>query len=1059
MSGICPAIAQEDSTPATPPNQWTLDSAMEHLQMYPNDAYLQYVTMQLAAREGVEKEFSQRILSITNSSRPEWRRRVDGVNLFSLFTGTLAIQESLQLEAMANGPVNAREGREDDVTPNGGIPTTDVLASELQGPSTKSHPWKEMLGDKPRKFSPLANYIPEDQSYIRFQSVSKLLEVLSLSDQWGAHLISQSNRKAYSTNVADELMSQLALETNDLMKPFYDLVVKEFAATGNDLYLTRGSDLTLLFRYQQPVVFKAQMETFLKNAAKRNANAVRGKGTYKGVQYESLTSPDRKVNVYFADVGDDLHLRSNSLVALQRVIDTFQGGPESRRASLADSDEFAYIRTLMPLGAKEEDGLIYLSDPFIRRLTGPVLKLTERRRVLCYNHLRMLSHACALYESEQGVPPKTIADLIEKEALPEGFGNGRFACPSGGTYKLDENGQTGVCSHHGRIGSLKPCCEIAVEKVSDSEAKLYKEFVTSYERYWRTFFDPIAIRVSVQPEEYRMETIILPLINNSIYQGMAATLGGKTTPLDTSPVPDRNIFSMAFQIDKQGLLRRSGWQPPAPDQYADAQSPEYLFTVSTERMKQIAIAMHNYHNAHQSFPPVSSTTTQGKQLLSWRVHLLPLIGQNELYKQFHLNEPWSSPHNRKLIGKIPDIYSIPGEKKAEGRSCYQVVVGEKTLFTGEKDGVKIRETTDGTSNTVLFVDTKIKDAVIWTRPDDIKANDNQLAEKLLGKYDRRSLIAMADGSIRAVNDDIGKQTLKNAITRNGGEVLRRFGTRTGIRNRNRSGFGYWLTNVRDGQVDQKIAYDFVTKGLKDQIGFHVYDSEPTFDFQLTRFLGQMLGSFSNRSSFDDDFIPIFMLVASLNSPVYVSMPLDDVDATDRFVEHLDDLLAPVARRTVSTGWFQTENDFYKIPIGENVLARTECVSLGPIKWRFFWARIEDQLYVASKPEVLHDLAKLHANGVKGTNDATSSAHAMIRIRPENWNQTLSNFQLGWAENHRQACLDNIGRLSSLTNAAVPNRGASQIEHRAEKLYGLNFYCPCGGKYHQHGDMPIGCKQN
>ncbi len=1051
LAGLRPAMAQDAEEGVKPSAQWTLDTAMKHLEMYPNDTYLQYVTMQLAKREGVEQEFAKKIASTLNSSNPEWRRRADGVNLFSLFTGTLAIQESLQLEAMADGPVNARNGRRNLPSGNADVTQQNVLVSTLQGPTTKSHPWKEMLGNQPRKTSPLASYIPEDQYYIRFQSVSKLLEVLALSDQWGAHLMSQSNRKAYASNVDEELLTQLALDTNDLLKPFYDLVVKEIAATGNDLYLTRGSDITLLFRYQQPVVFKAQLDTFLAKAAKAHDKAVRDQGTYKGIKYESLTSPDRKVNVYSVFVGEDLHLRSNSLVGLKRVIDTFQGEPKTRRASLADSDEFAYIRTLMPLGAKEEDGLIYLSDPFIRRLTGPELKLTERRRVLCYNHLRMLSHACALYESEQGASPQSIEDLIEKKALPVDFGKTKLACPSGGTYKLSEDGRTGICSHHGRIGSLKPCCEIAVEKVSDEEARLYKEFVTAYERYWRTFFDPIAIRVSVQPEEYRMETIILPLINNSIYQGMAATLGGKTTPLETAPVPKRNIFSMSFQIDKQGLLQKSGWQPPVPDQQADAQSPEYLFEVSTQRMQQIGIAMHNYHDAHKSFPPVASTDAEGHQLLSWRVHLLPYLNQNELYQQFHLDEPWSSPHNRKLIGKIPNIYAITGEKKAEGRTSYQVVVGEQTLFTGGKNGVKIRETTDGTSNTVLFVDSNVADAVIWTRPDDVKASDKRLTEIILGKYNQKSLIAMADGSIRSVNNGLEKQTLEHAITRNGGEVLQNFGTRTNLRNRNRSGFVYWLTHVRDGQVDKKLAYDFVTKGIKNQIGFHVYDSEQTFDFQLTRFLGQMLGSFSNRNNFNDDFIPVFMLVASLNSPVYVSLPLEDVEVTDRFLDHLDDLLAPVARKTVSTGWFRTENDFYKIPVGENVLARTECISLGPIKWRFFWARIENQLYIASKPEVLHDLAKLHAEGVRGSNDPASSAHAMIRIRPENWNQTLSNFQLGWAENHRQACLDNVGRLSSLKNAVVAKQGTNLIEQRAEQLYGLDFYCPCGGKYHQHGE--------
>ena len=48
------------------------------------------------------------------------------------------------------------------------------------------------------------------------------------------------------------------------------------------------------------------------------------------------------------------------------------------------------MRTLYEKDAAEEDAFIYLSDAFIRELVGPVKKITERRRMLCYNHLRML---------------------------------------------------------------------------------------------------------------------------------------------------------------------------------------------------------------------------------------------------------------------------------------------------------------------------------------------------------------------------------------------------------------------------------------------------------------------------------------------------------------------------------------------------------------------------------------------------------------------------------------------------------------------------------------------
>ena len=77
-----------------------------------------------------------------------------------------------------------------------------------------------------------------------------------------------------------------------------------------------------------------------------------------------------------------------------------------------------------------------------------------------------------------------------------------------------------------------------------------QEFVTEYSQYWRRYFDPIAIRLQVTPKQYRAETIILPLIDNSIYTGMATSLGGEPEPLDALPVPEKNIFSVAVRLEQ-----------------------------------------------------------------------------------------------------------------------------------------------------------------------------------------------------------------------------------------------------------------------------------------------------------------------------------------------------------------------------------------------------------------------------------------------------------------------------------------------------------------------------
>src|SRR5581483_6054987 len=108
-------------------------------------------------------------------------------------------------------------------------------------------------------------------------------------------------------------------------------------------------------------------------AEKEHKDAKRKSDEYLGVKYEYLTTPERDLHVYSAYPEANLHVRSNSKAAFFRVLEAIKGKTADGKAvtRLGDTKEFAYIRTLMPHGAREEDGFIYLSDPFIRRIVGP----------------------------------------------------------------------------------------------------------------------------------------------------------------------------------------------------------------------------------------------------------------------------------------------------------------------------------------------------------------------------------------------------------------------------------------------------------------------------------------------------------------------------------------------------------------------------------------------------------------------------------------------------------------------------------------------------------------
>ena len=84
--------------------------------------------------------------------------------------------------------------------------------------------------------------------------------------------------------------------------------------------------------------------------------------------------------------------------------------------------------------------------------------------------------------------------------------------------------------------------------------------------------------------------------------------------------------------------------------------------------------------------------------------LLPYLGQEELYKRFRRDEPWDSPHNKELLEKMPECYSVPaGANQAPSTTFYQVFVGKGTAFEGTR-GVRAEDILDGTMNTLCIVE-------------------------------------------------------------------------------------------------------------------------------------------------------------------------------------------------------------------------------------------------------------------------------------------------------------------------------------------------------------------
>jgi Protein of unknown function (DUF1559) len=191
----------------------------------------------------------------------------------------------------------------------------------------------------------------------------------------------------------------------------------------------------------------------------------------------------------------------------------------------------------------------------------------------------------------------------------------------------------------------------------------------------------------------------------------------------------------------------------------------------TNNLKMLTLAAQNYENNNGALPAVAIVDKAGKPLLSWRVHLLPYLEEAKLYQEFHLDEPWDSEHNKKLIARMPAVFRGPSPwLNAAGKTIFLAPTGKGTAWPGGPKGLRIFDFNDGTSQTIYLVTADNSHAVEWTKPEDLKF-DPAKPHAGLGRHSGLYLFGMADGSVHPAKLTVSKETLKDAFGPNDCNVL------------------------------------------------------------------------------------------------------------------------------------------------------------------------------------------------------------------------------------------------------------------------------------------------
>ncbi|MDR3623427.1 MAG: sigma-70 family RNA polymerase sigma factor [Paludisphaera borealis] len=133
---------------------------------------------------------------------------------------------------------------------------------------------------------------------------------------------------------------------------------------------------------------------------------------------------------------------------------------------------------------------------------------------------------------------------------------------------------------------------------------------------------------------------------------------------------------------KPSLAQVPGVRPRAAAS-ASAPAETEASRIQARNLKEILLASAEHASQEGSFPRPAIYGDGNRPLLSWRVAILPYLGQNELYGQFHLNEAWDSPHNKALINRMPAVFETPAAPAPKGQTRFRGFAGKGSVLDPE----------------------------------------------------------------------------------------------------------------------------------------------------------------------------------------------------------------------------------------------------------------------------------------------------------------------------------------------------------------------------------------
>ena len=442
----------------------------------------------------------------------------DGEGTLDLFSGGRAVSENLQLDRVLRTTTPAPS-------------TIDITT--LQGITVQEMDWTSLLkGNKPTLDS-LARYIPGDQHAIFFPSFNAMTAMMDEADAALTPMLHLLEPRSEDATTRQRYQKQLGLELNEISRALGPRIISSVAMTGSDPYLVSGSDVAVLFETKSPNVLNTYLAARHSGLKQTNTAVKAVQGEVEGVAFAGVQSPDRSVSSFVAML-DDAVFVSNSRYQLEALIKTAKG----KTTALAAQADYAFFRTRYAKSERDEAAFLILTDATIRRWCGPRWRIGNSRRVQV---AALLSELQAEHLNEIARHPTQAR---------------RIQAPAGAveTGELTSAANGVRSSIYGDLEFQTPICELPLDKVSLEEQNSYNAWRSSYQQYWRQYFDPIAVRVTMNPQQIAAQITVMPLIAGTDYRDMVDfTRGGRIAP-EAGDRHAESVMHFAMAVNHESRL-------------------------------------------------------------------------------------------------------------------------------------------------------------------------------------------------------------------------------------------------------------------------------------------------------------------------------------------------------------------------------------------------------------------------------------------------------------------------------------------------------------------------